>query len=409
MRNILIISAAVFVMFVVIRSNFSITGTPHGSPPVQENCREISGTVSKGETLFDIFRRYSLDMDEFLKIKEASADIHRLKDLYPGRTYKILIDEQNKINAFSYWIDEDNILSITRTDSGFCAEKVCVDYEKRVQHIGGIIQDNLITSMGEGRENVMLALQLSDIFAWDIDFTTDLRKGDTFRIVVEGYYLDGQFRKYGDILSAEFANNGETYHAYRFVQNGEPEYYDDEGKSLRRAFLKAPLSFRRISSSFSKNRFHPILRIYRPHHGLDYAAPSGTPVSAVGEGTVLFAGHKGQYGKLVVLKHPNGWKTYYGHLSRIGKGVRQGKKVLQGQIIGHVGSTGVATGPHLHYELRIRNKPVNPLSIKMPKGKAIPGNLMAEFKDLKHRMDTEIASIALPYLADASGDTKNKL
>jgi murein DD-endopeptidase MepM/ murein hydrolase activator NlpD len=249
--------------------------------------------------------------------------------------------------------------------------------------------------MGNGRENMMLAMQLSDIFAWDIDFTTDLRDGDTFKIVVEALYLDGEFKKYGDILAAEFVNNGETYRAYRFEHNGKAGYYDEEGKSLRKAFLKAPLSFRRISSGFSLGRFHPILKIYRPHHGLDYAAPAGTPVSAMGDGTVIFAGKKGQYGNLVIIRHPNGYKTYYGHLSKFGKDIKKGTKVEQGQIIGYVGSTGLATGPHLHYELRIRNRPVNPVTVKSLKGTSIPEKLMAEFRGFKNQMDGRLASIIL--------------
>ena len=266
-------------------------------------------------------------------------------------------------------------------------------YEKKILHIGGVIKDNLISSIGESRDRVLLALELSDIFAWDIDFTVDLRNRDAFKIVVEGFYLDGEFKKYGDILSAEFVNNGETYCAYRFEHNGKAGYYDDEGKSLRKAFLKAPLSFRRISSGFSSGRFHPILKIYRPHHGLDYAAPAGTPVSTVGNGTVNFAGYKGQYGKLVVIRHSNGWKTYYGHLSRINRGIKRGLKVEQGQVIGYVGATGLATGPHLHYEIRIGNKSVNPLTVNLPRGNSIPRRFMAEFRAFKSRMDERLVSI----------------
>jgi murein DD-endopeptidase MepM/ murein hydrolase activator NlpD len=253
--------------------------------------------------------------------------------------------------------------------------------------------------MSEGKGNLMLALQLSDIFAWDIDFSTDIRNDDVFKIVVEGLYLNGEFKKYGEILSAEFVNKGETFSAYRFENDGRVDYYSSEGKSLRKAFLKAPLSFRRISSYFSRGRYHPVLKIYRPHHGLDYAAPTGTPVSAAGDGAVLFAGRKGQYGNLIIVRHSNGYKTYYGHLSRIGKGVRKGTRVDQGEVIGYVGATGLATGPHLHYEMRVNNRPINPLSLKIPHGKAIPASLMADFRKFKNEMDVKLASIpAASYL-----------
>lgn len=360
--------------------------------------REIEDIVKKGETLFDIFKKNNLSMEELFELRVASADVYRLRNLHPGRLYKILVDEEDRINSFSYWIDDDYILNILRSESGFSAEKAAIPYEKKTLYIGGTVKDNLISSIGEGGEDLMLALKVSDIFAWDIDFTTDLRNGDIFRIIIEGLYLHGEFKKYGDVLSAEFINNGKSYHAYRFEHDGRAEYYDEEGKSLRRAFLKAPLSFRRISSTFSTKRYHPILKKYRPHHGLDYSAPAGTPVSAIGNGTIFFSGVKGQYGKLIIIRHPNGYKTYYGHLSKIHKGIKRGVKVEQGQLIGYVGSTGLATGPHLHYELRINNKPVNPLSIKLPYERSIPGELMADFNQFKIIMDEQLASIQPPVI-----------
>ncbi|MEW6214298.1 MAG: peptidoglycan DD-metalloendopeptidase family protein [Nitrospirota bacterium] len=390
MKSIFITVIFLSIAFLVTVGNFIIV---NNSEDVHEEkkYKEINGIIKKGDTLFDIFKKYKLDIGELFKLREASADIHRLRELYPGQPYKIVIDRNNQVNAFTYWIDDDNILTITRTESGFNAEKIQVDYERRILHIGGLIKDNLIFSMGE--ENLLLALELSDIFAWDIDFTTDLRNDDTFKIVVEGFYLDGKFKRYGDILSAEFINNGETYRAYRFEHNGRADYYDSEGKSLRKAFLKAPLSFRYISSGFSIRRFHPILKIYRPHLGVDYAAPTGTPVSTVGDGTVFFAGYKRQNGKIVAIKHVNGYRTYYGHLSKIQKGIRKGVKVKQGQVIGYVGATGLATGPHLDYRIKVNNRFVNPLMLKLPRGRPVPKKLMSEFTNFKNKMDTRLASI----------------
>ena len=393
MRKIFITVVFIIIAFLTIRSNFNLLDKSDDIKPEREKYTEISGTIKKGETLFDIFKKYKLDIGELFKLREASADIHRLRELYPGQPFKIVINDNNQINSFDYWIDDDFILNIKRIDSDFHAEKVAIKYEKRIQHIGGVIRDNLISSVGEGRENLMLALQLSDIFAWDIDFTTDLRNDDTFKIVIDEFYLDGEFKKYGDILSAEFINNGETYYAYRFEYDGKVDYYDAYGKSLRRAFLKAPLSFRRISSGFSQKRFHPILKIYRPHLGVDYAASAGMPVSTVGDGRVVFAGYKGQNGNIVSIRHFNGYRTYYGHLSKIAKGIRKGVKVKQGQIIGYVGATGLATGPHLDYRIKVNNKFVNPLKLKLSRGKTVPRKLMAEFKNFKNNMDIRLASI----------------
>lgn len=386
-------------MVVFINSNLDIRGQ-QDCTTTKKNNREICGTVNKGETFVDIFKKYGLDMRDLFHLREASAAVHRLRNLYPGQTYTIVVGENNQVDSLVYWIDEDNLLHIRREETGYEAQKVPVEYEKRIQHMGGVIKNNLISSLGEDKEKIKIALGMSDIFAWDIDFTSDLREGDAYKIVVEEYYLNGEFKKHGDILSAEFVNQGKTFRAYRYEIDGQAAYFDEEGNSMRKAFLKAPLSFRRISSSFSNSRFHPVWRIYRPHHGLDYAAPVGTPVSAVGDGVVHYAGYKGQYGKLVIIKHTNGWKTYYGHLSRIEKRISRGKKIRQGQILGRVGSTGLATGPHLHYELRISDKPVNPLSIKIPRGKAIPEELLGTFKAFKDQMDAHFISLP-PYVVQA--------
>jgi murein DD-endopeptidase MepM/ murein hydrolase activator NlpD len=401
MRKIYIFIILLAVAFLIMKSNFNIIERTQDTKSAETKYREIAGRIRKGETLFDIFKKYRLDFEDFFKMREASASIHRLKELYPGQPYKILVTDDNQIDSLVYWIDDDYILNITRTESGFLAEKVAVEYEKRIMHIGGTIKDNLISSVGEDRENLMLALQLSDIFAWDIDFTTDLRNDDTFKIIVEGRYLNGEFKKYGEILSAEFSNNGAIYHAYRFEYNGKVDYYDDSGKSLRRAFLKAPLSFRRISSGFSRKRYHPILKIYRPHLGVDYAASTGTPVSAIGDGRVIFAGYKGQNGNIVAIRHFNGYRTFYGHLSKIVKGIRKGVKVKQGQVIGYVGATGLATGPHLDYRIKVNNRFVNPLTLKLPRGSSVPKKLRSEFRDFKNKMDTRLASITPSVFAFA--------
>jgi murein DD-endopeptidase MepM/ murein hydrolase activator NlpD len=401
MKKVLFVAILIIIPLLVIRYNFSVVNRSEEVTSEEGKYKKIQGTIKKGETLFDIFKKYGLGIGELFKLREASADIHRLRELYPGQPYKIIVDNNNHINSFAYWIDDDFILNIKRVDSEFCAEKVAIKYEKRIQHIGGVIRDNLISSVGEGRENLILALQLSDIFAWDVDFTTDLRNDDTFKIVVEGFYLDGDFKKYGDILSAEFINNSETYHAYRFEDDGKVEYYDADGKSLRRAFLKAPLSFRRISSGFSQKRFHPILKIYRPHLGVDYAASAGTPVSAVGDGRVVFAGYKGQNGNIVVIRHFNGYRTFYGHLSTIVKGIRKGVKVKQGQVIGYVGATGLATGPHLDYRIKVNNRFVNPLTLKLPRGSSVPKKLRSEFRDFKNKMDMRLVSITPSVFAFA--------
>lgn len=387
---------------------FSITGrfqAPHDTEAAEavleaaegdvkkEIYREIEGVVKANDTMYDIFKGHGLDIQDLFRVKEASNSIYRLRNVSAGQNYKIVIDEQNSVRSFVYRINDDLALKIVRTVDGFTAEKAAVEYERRIAQIAGIIEDNLISSIGEGKDRQRLALSLSDVFAWDIDFTTDLRNGDVFKIIVEELYENGEFKRYSNIIAAEFVNNGEAYHAYRFEYDDIQGYYDQEGKSLRRAFLKAPLSYRRISSGFSRGRLHPILKEYRPHHGVDYAARSGTPVSAVGDGTVLFAGYRGDYGRMIIIRHPNGYETRYGHLSKFARGINKGVKIKQGDAIGYVGSTGLTTGPHLHYEMRMNSRFINPLKTRIPAGRPLPDAAREDFIRLTNTMTVMLASM----------------
>ena len=352
----------------------------------------ITGIVEKGQSLYEIFKRHGFDPRELFHVKEALAGVHSPREFRSGQPYEIHVDPEKRLHAFVYWVSDDALVRVTRAGQGYQAEKLNLEYEKRILCLEGAIEDNLIASMGGGQQNLLLALNLSDIFAWDIDFTTALRKGDTFRILVEGLYRDGEFKKYGSILAAEFVNDGALSRAYRFEVDGRADYYDTEGRSLRKAFLKAPLSFRRISSGFSKSRLHPVLKIRRAHNGTDYVAPKGTPVSAIGNGQVLAAAHQGGYGKLVVIRHPNGYKTFYGHLSGFARGVRKGASVTQGQLIGYVGSTGISTGPHLHFEMRVNDRPVNPRKVEIPAGQPVPEALIASYRAVRDELAGQLAS-----------------
>jgi len=220
-----------------------------------------------------------------------------------------------------------------------------------------------------------------------------LKMIDQRLLPVEELWLEGRFRRYGNVLAAEFINDGNVFRAFRYEADGNVGYFDDDGNSLRKAFLKAPLNFRRISSGFSRSRLHPVLKVRRPHLGLDYVAPTGTPVSALGDGTVRFAGWKGANGRLVVLSHRMGYKTYYGHLSRIARGIRPGSRVRQGDVIGYVGATGRATGPHLHFQISQNGRAVNPLSMKLPRGYGIPKAEIAGFRKIRAGMAETLASI----------------
>jgi murein DD-endopeptidase MepM/ murein hydrolase activator NlpD len=353
----------------------------------------IAGIVEKGQSLYEIFKRHGFDPRELFHVKEALAGVHSAREFRSGQPYEIHVDPEKRLHSFVYWVNDDSLVRVTRAGEGYQAEKLNLEYEKKILCLEGAIEDNLIASMGGGQQNLLLALNLSDIFAWDIDFTTALRKGDTFRILVEGLYRDGEFKKYGSILAAEFVNDGALSRAYRFEVDGRADYYDAEGRSLRKAFLKAPLSFRRISSGFSKSRLHPVLKIRRAHNGTDYVAPKGTPISAIGNGQVQAAGHQGGYGNLVVIRHPNGYKTFYGHLSGFARGVRKGASVTQGQLIGYVGSTGISTGPHLHFEMRVNDRPVNPRRVDIPAGQPVPEAFIASYRAARDGLAGQLASV----------------
>jgi len=356
--------------------------------------RMIEDVVKRGETMYDIFQKYGLDLQELLHLRKASAGIHRLRSISAGKTYKIELAPDNSVLSLTYQINDDVLLNVTRSDPGFRAEKIEIPYEKRERKLGGIIENNLYEALGNDGESAMLAYALSDIFSWDIDFTTDLRKGDNFRFVVEELWLGGSFKRFGEILAAEFTNDGTTYRAFRYEgPDGRAGYYDDEGKSLQRSFLKAPLSYRRISSGFTHSRLHPILKIRRPHLGIDYVAPRGTPVSALGDGAVQFAGYKGANGNLVILKHPKGFTTYYGHLGKIRTGIRRGARVSQGDVIGYVGSTGRATGSHLDFRMKQASRFVNPLKVDIPRGGGIPKPLLADYDKKRYALGLVLASI----------------
>jgi murein DD-endopeptidase MepM/ murein hydrolase activator NlpD len=247
--------------------------------------------------------------------------------------------------------------------------------EVKTERVKGKIASSLYESILRIGEKGELAVRFAEILEWDIDFWSDVQTEDSFQILVEKVYVDSKPVRYGKIYLVNYSGKIGNFYGINFNGN----YYDREGKSLRRAFLKSPLRYSYISSYFSRARFHPILRVIRPHRGVDYVAPTGTPVSALGAGTVTFAGWRGGYGKLVVIRHPNGYVTKYGHLSRIRKGIYPGKNVRQGELIGYVGATGLATGPHLHFEVLKDNSWVNPLKLSSPPQEPVPPESMAHF------------------------------
>jgi murein DD-endopeptidase MepM/ murein hydrolase activator NlpD len=375
-----------------------------------DNLHTVADIIQPGETMEQIFNKHGLNMTELSEIVQGSRAQYNLSRLSVGNTYIFQVDDNQSIQNMQYIIDDLSFLDVKRLPEGFLIEKKEVSYERRIGSLNISIKNNLASSMPDTHsEYSRIALKLSDIYAWDIDFLSDIRNGDSVKIILEELWAGNAFKGYGDIIASEFINNGKSHKAYRFENEEFSDYYDAEGKSLRKTLLRSPLKFSRISSYFSKNRLHPILRIYRPHLGVDYSAAAGTPVSAAGDGKVVFAGYKGQYGKMVKIKHRGGFETFYGHLSRIPRHMKRGRQVSQDDIIGYIGETGLATGPHLDYRIKLNGRFVNPLKVVLPHGKSIPENMIADFKKLTHSVNIMLSSLPRPVLALSGNNEATRL
>ncbi len=353
----------------------SATATHSG--PAGTSTSEV--VVGRNDTLDRIFRRLQLSLADLAALRGLPGlkeDVDRLK---PGEKLTLRHSGEELV-GFTRRLSLAQTLEVTRSASGFEAKLVENPLETRTRTVSASIDSSLFEAMIKAGADDQTTLALADIFAWDIDFVNEIQPGDSFTVTYEQVYEKGKYLQNGPILAARFVNQGREYLAVRYtVPNGNAEYYSPEGRSLRKAFLRAPLQFTRVSSPFSLHRRHPILNLIRAHKGVDYAAPIGTPVRAAGDGRVLFAGRRGGYGNLIELDHSRGITTVYGHLSRFARGMRVGRRVEQGEVIAYVGMTGLATGPHLHYEYRVNGVYKNPQTVKLPDAVPIEDGLRADF------------------------------
>jgi murein DD-endopeptidase MepM/ murein hydrolase activator NlpD len=347
-----------------------------------EPARVLQGTIARNTTLASALRDV-LSPTGIHRLVEASRPVYDLARVSVGHPFDVTLGSDGLLAAFSYGIDELRTLRVVRRGDGYEAEVLTREYALEVASVQGTISSSLFAAVDEAGEQDQLAMDLADIFAWDIDFNTELQKGDSFRVAVEKLSLDGKFGRYGRILAAEFVRGDRPILAVRFEGARSIGYYSPDGTPLRKAFLRSPLKFTRISSGFSRARLHPILNIVRPHLGVDFAAPKGTAVRAAGGGVVRQAGTSGGYGKVVKIRHPNGYETLYGHLSRIH--VKVGQRVEQGEIIGAVGATGLATAPHLDYRMAKDGVYVNPLKVVSPRATPVEPEERVAFAALRDR------------------------
>ena len=338
--------------------------------------------IKRGDSLTRIFQRHKIPHYELHVILSLGKETAVLAKLLPGEEIYLFLDDKQKLQKLVYRPNLETILTIKRNKEGELESTVRkLELENHEAFGHGVIENSLFHSGAKADLPDKLIAQMVKVFQWDIDFARDVRPGDTFNIIYDEYYVHGEKVKIGNIVAAEFVNNGKRYRAVRYEDpKGNIGYYTPEGRSLKRQFSRTPVKFTRISSHFTLKRWHPILHRFKKHTGVDYAAPSGTPVKATSNGRVAFVGVKGGYGNAIILQHGKHYSTLYGHLKGFAKKLKKNSKVKQGQVIGYVGMTGWATGPHLHYEFRIDGKHRNPLTVKLPQGYPIPQKYREDFR-----------------------------
>ncbi|MBV1914956.1 MAG: peptidoglycan DD-metalloendopeptidase family protein [Pseudomonadales bacterium] len=361
-------------------------------PANTEHWEEI--TVRKGDSLSSIFSRNQLSASELYKFANSGKQAADLKYIKPGDQIELIRSSDNKLVKFKYHKSTLVTQLWQYQDKQFKFSELVRKPEIKITFRESTIKQSLYLSSQKAAISDNITMQLADIFAWEIDFIQDIRAGDQFSLTYEEKYLDGEKIGEGRILAARFVNRGEEHFAVLYTDNkGRSNYYNPEGKSLKKAFTRYPVDFTRISSRFTRARKHPILHKIRAHNGVDYAASYGTPIKATSDGKITFAGKKGGYGNTVVIQHRVKYTTLYAHMKHFSRGIRAGKKVKQGQIIGYVGSSGLATGPHLHYEFRVHNVHRDPLKVKLPHALPITASEKSNFKKQSSAVLAQLAKL----------------
>ncbi len=357
--------------------------------------------VRRDDTLNSVLSRLNIhNRDAIIFISTDVVASQISTSLKPGRNIEAQTDSDGNLISLEYQTDTNQFITIKQAAAGYVANKVEHILENRPILKSAKIRSSLFGAADDANIPDAIAIQVAEMFESEIDFNTDLRRGDHFNVIYEGSYDQGELLKTGDVLAAEFVNNGKTYSAigYRDAMN-VMQYYTPDGKSLHKSFLRSPLEFTRISSGFSSGRFHPVLQRMRAHKGVDMAAPIGTRIKASGDAVVDFVGQKGGYGNVIVLKHNNGISTVYGHLSRFADGLHRGEKVTQGDIIGFVGMTGLATGPHLHYEFLLNGEHRDPMTVALPKADPIKDQDKSAFDTISNQLTAQLKLLGTSNIA----------
>jgi murein DD-endopeptidase MepM/ murein hydrolase activator NlpD len=342
-----------------------------------------NGTISRNSSLYSELLNWPIPKNLISDLTGRFSRLFDLRSSKPGDSFKVFMGQGDTIVAFEYITSDWKRYRLDRDGSGYVATVNEIGLDRKVKKVDGVIKSSLWDALLPLLPDMEIFSDLTDIFGWEIDFLTEPRVGDKFTLIFETFEKDGVFVRPGKILAAEYSLSGAPHRAFLYQDSsGHIDYYDENGYSLKKTFLKSPLNYRRISSRFSMSRLHPIYKIYRPHLGVDYAAASGTPIVAAGDGHVIFKGWKGGFGNYIEIQHPSSMITCYGHLRGFAKGLANGERVNQGQIIGYVGSTGDATGPHLDYRVKKGGRFVDPLKMVVPASLPVKDEYKAEFKTM---------------------------
>ncbi|MFH1313862.1 MAG: peptidoglycan DD-metalloendopeptidase family protein [Candidatus Eisenbacteria bacterium] len=377
--------AAWCVTTALVISSFSVQGcgtSDSGSessvetPEVTQAPAAIADTLSSGESLYTSLVSSGLEASDVVDVLDVLGKEVNLRSCKPGDSYTADLGSDGFIASLCYKKGMTQLFMVHRDSTGYTVAKDEIPIVVVTRRIEGVLESSLWEAFTGIGEDPQIALKLADVLGWEIDFVTDPRVGDTFIMIFEELYCEDRKIGIGDVIGAGYLNEDDEHLAFGYPdEDGRMQHYDYEGNSVKRVFLKSPLNYRRISSYFTNRRFHPILKRYRAHHGVDYAAPTGTPVVSIGDGRVVSAGWNGGMGNFVEIRHNHVYSSCYGHLSRYGKGVRKGTRVKQGQVVGYVGSTGLSTGPHLDFRVKRYGSYVNPLTIDYPRGEPIGEDL----------------------------------
>jgi murein DD-endopeptidase MepM/ murein hydrolase activator NlpD len=390
---VVLIAAIVVFAMAIYRDNYEVI--EHNQADKVASTEQISiaeiytGELYKNSTLYTELLKQEVPEAAVATITKRFSELFDLTNSHPGDEYKLFISPGDTVLAFEYITHDLKRYRLEKDGDNYIDKVTEVDLERRIEFIGAVIESNLWDALISQLPETELFTKITDIYAWEIDFFTESRLGDKFKMVYEAFYKDGKFIKTGDILAAEYNLCGTPHRAFLYADpDGYADYYDENGYSLRRALLKSPLNYRRISSRYTQSRLHPVLKIYRPHLGVDYAAAIGTPVVAAGDGIISIMDWVNGFGNYIEIKHDFGITTGYGHLNEFAKGIAKGRRVRQGQVIGYVGQTGIATGPHLDYRVKKDGHYANPLRMTVPASPPVRPEYLAGFlAAVAQRMD----------------------